>query len=256
MSGDGGRACPKTGLRLFPVRDDRTFRIAEHEFGAVSAPTRDTDDDRTMWGRFDSPGCTIYTAATRESAYVEVLSQFKRKLGENDPLEADAAALSMSRDQFLEEIASEWDARSFMGVGAVPASWRHKRRIYELRAEGSGWWIVLDHPATLSTLERVLEPLLIEEGVPALTLGVLTGENRRITTAVGEYLRRIELDDGTQARGLQFPSKFGGSWCRAIWLPQEDETWQADILELIPELILVSDEDLAQASKWLDIRVF
>jgi hypothetical protein len=185
-----------------------------------------------------------------------VLSPYKRQLGAVDPLEADASALNITRDQFLEDVATEWDERPFMGVGAVPASWRHIRGMYELYATGSGWWVDLDHPDSLATLERAMEAILIEEGVRALTSATLAGESRRITTTIGELLRRLELDDRTQARGLQFRTEFGGSWCRAIWLPQEDETWEPDLIALSPDPILVSDEALARASERFRIRVF
>jgi hypothetical protein len=256
MSSEDTRTCRKTGLRLRAVREDRMFRVAETNFGAISAPERTVEEHRTQWGRFDSPGRTIYAAAEREIAYSEVLSPFKRQLGAADPLEADAAALDMTREEFLEVVASEWGERSFMGVGAVPASWRHNRGTYELYATGAGWWINLDHPDTLASLEQAMTSLLVEEGITALTTAILAGENRRITTSIGELLRRCELDDGSQARGLQFRTKFGGSWCRAIWLPNEDEPWEPDIISLSPEPILVSDEALAHAAERFRIRVF
>lgn len=89
-----------------------------------------------------------------------------------------------------------------------------------------------------------------------MTTSVLEGENRRITTGIGEVLRRVELDDGSAARGLQFHSKHGGAWCRAIWLPGVDDTWNADITALSPDRILLTDEDLARACERFRIRVF
>jgi hypothetical protein len=256
MSDAVARTCEKTGLRLLRVRDERMYRIAETRFGAISAPERHDGADRTRWGRFDVPGRTIYTAERLDVAFAEVLSPFKRHLGEGDPLENDALALGLSTAEFLELVAADWEERSFMGVGAVPASWRHARGIYDVRAASGGWWIDMDHPDTLSRVERATASALIDEGIPELTLGVVTGENRRITTLISEVLRRAHLDDGTVARGLQFPSKWGGSWCRAIWLPAPNETWTPDLLELAPEPILVRNDDLARATGWFDIRAF
>lgn len=232
------------------------FRVAIDRYGALSAAERTDSGDRTDWGRFDSPGLTIYTAQERETAYAEVLAQFKRQLGAVDPLEADAAALGITRDEFLEEVAEQWADRSFMGVGAVPASWRYERGMYEVFAQPGGWWIDIDHPDTIAQLEDSIEGLLIEEGVKTLTTSVLTGDNRRITTAIGALLQRCELDDGSQARGLQFRSKFGGAWCRAIWLPAVEDDWAADLVALSPDRILLSDEHLARASERFRIRVF
>ena len=232
------------------------LRVAPTRYDPISAPERLAGVPRDPWGRFDSPGFTLYTAQTEETAYAEVLAQFKRQLGAVDPLEADAVAIGMSREEFLESIADEWAASSFMGVGAVPASWRHDRGMYEVYAEPGGWLIDVDHPDTISRLEQELEPILVEEGIPALTTSVLEGENRRVTTAIGEFLRRIELDDGSLARGLQFRSKHGGAWCRAIWLPGPDESWTAELTALSPDRILLSDEHLARACERFRIRVF
>jgi hypothetical protein len=255
-SASESRKCEKTGLRLIPERNDPMYRVALNQYGALSAIERSDGEDRAAWGRFDSPGATIYAAEERETAYAEVLAQFKRQLGAVDPLEADAAALGMTRDEYLEEVAAQWADRSFMGLGAVPAAWRYDRGVYELSAESEGWWIDLDHPDTIARLEEEMEPFLAHEGIKTLTTSVLTGENRRITTAIGQRLRRCELDDGSQARGLQFRSKFGGSWCRAIWLPGADDAWSADLIALSPERILLSDEHLARASERFRIRVF
>ncbi|MBN9629392.1 MAG: RES domain-containing protein, partial [Actinobacteria bacterium] len=128
--GTGARTCAKTGLRLLAVEGDRMFRVAPTRYDPISAPERADGVSRDKWGRFDSPGFTLYAAQTRETAYAEVLAQFKRQLGAEDPLAADALAIGMSRDEFLEAIADEWAASSCMGVGAVPASWRHDRGRY------------------------------------------------------------------------------------------------------------------------------
>jgi hypothetical protein len=250
------RTCTKTGLRLIRVEGDRMFRVAIDRYGALSAVERFEGGDRTEWGRFDSPGFTVYTAQERETAYAEVLAPFKRQLGAVDPLETDASALGMTRNEFLEEVASQWSDRSFMGLGAVPASWRYTRGMYEVYAQPGGWWIDLDHPDTISRLETAMESLLIEENVKVLTTSVLTGHNRRITTTIGELLKRYVLDDHSRARGLQFRSKFGGAWCRAIWLPADADEWNADLVALSSDRILISDEHLARASERFRIRVF
>jgi hypothetical protein len=250
------RTCAKTRLRLIPVHDDRMFRVALDRYGALSSIERIKSEDRAHWGRFDSPGFTVYAAQERETAYAEVLAQFKRQVGTVDPLEADAAALGMTRNEFLEEFAAQWAEQSFMGLGAVPASWRYERGMYEVYAQPGGWWIDIDHPDTIAHLETAIENLLADQNVKTLTTSVLTGDNRHITTAIGALLRRCELDDGTQARGLQFRSKFGGAWCRAIWLPNEEDLWSAELVALSADRILLSDEHLARASERFRIRVF
>ncbi|MFZ4894292.1 hypothetical protein ACL9RL_07570 [Plantibacter sp. Mn2098] len=165
-------------------------------------------------------------------------------------MEADAAALGLKRDEFLEIIATEWAEHGFMGVGAIPAMWRHDRAVFEIAAAGTGWWVDVEHPDTLSVLEAELTSVLAEQRVTTLTTAVLRGENRIITGAVAALVRGWTFDDGTSARGIHFGRKFGGGTCRAIWLPE------TELIGLSPEAIFVTDERLALAADRFRIRVF
>jgi hypothetical protein len=249
------RRCTRTGLHLLRVAGDSTFRVAKPRYGALSAPPRTGGADSATWGRFDSPGRTLYVARDRTTAFAEVLSPFKQQLGNVNPLEADAAALGLSLDEFLEQVASDWQEQSFMGVGAVPKLWRDVRSMYQVSATGAGWWIDVEHPDSLAALEQLVSNTLIDAGIKALTTAVLRSENRAVTTAVGTALRTLPLDDGQPARGLQFGSKLGGGWCRAIWLPDDDAA-PADLVALSGEAILITDDDLSIAATRFDIRVF
>jgi hypothetical protein len=253
--GSRGRRCAKTGLQLIPEGGERTFRVAKPKYGALSAPLREASSNFERWGRFDSLGSTLYVANDEETSYAEVLAPFKRQIGIADPLEGDAAAVGLKREEFLEIIAQEWQEANFMGVGAIPRQWRTDRLMYQVYGQGDGWYIDVEHPDTLSVLEEQLHDVLASEGVKTLTTAVLRGENRRITTAVGGLLRLCELDVG-KAKGIEFGSKFGGGWCRAIWVPAEGQDWTVDIVALSGEPILVIDEHLARASERFRIRVF
>ncbi|RFA16300.1 hypothetical protein B7R21_02680 [Subtercola boreus] len=211
---------------------------------------------RAGWGRYDTPGATLYVAADPTSAYAEVLSSFKRAIGGRDPLEADAVALGLTREQFLEEVATEWQEQSFMGVGAIPSIWRHERGLFPVSAEGDGWWADVEHPDSLSALEVLASDVLIENGITSLTTAVLRGENRLVTTGIAATIRGLTLDGGDRARGIAYGSKHGGGTCQAIWLPSEADDWSAGLLALGPDPLLVSDENLVRAADRFRIRVF
>lgn len=230
--------------------------MAKPKYGGLSAPERDAALSRERWGRYDSPERTLYLANDLETAYAEVLSVFKRQLGAVDPLEKDAAALGIKREELLEIVSREWQESSFMGMGAIPRQWRADRMIYEVYAEGEGWLVDVEHPDTLSKLEELLSEVLVREEISTLTTAILRGENRRVTTEVGRLLRRVELDVESNARGIQFGSKFGGGWCRAIWLPDQRDDWSEDLIVLSGEQILVSDEHLARACERFRLHIF
>lgn len=262
-----GRRCAKTGLQLVAEAGEQTFRITKPIYGPLSAPTRSLpqEDDNDPHGRYDaSPGRTLYVAQLLDTAFAEVLSPFKRELGAVDPIAKDAAALGMTRDEYLESVQADWDERGFMKMGAIPKKWRDDRSIYNvygpvanLYGESAGWYIDVEHPDTIGVLERELEHVLAAQGISQLTTAVLRGENRIVTTLIGTHLYRTELDDGTLARGIQFGSKFGGGWCRAIWIPEDDDdTWFVDLIATSGEPILVNDAALRTAAERFRIKVF
>jgi hypothetical protein len=240
-----------------PERSERSVRIAKPKYGAISAPerpVRPARSARSQWGRYDSPGRTLYVASDLETAFAEVLSPFKRQLGATDPLEADAAALGITRAELLEIISAEWTERGFMGMGAIPRQWRTDRSIFQLFGQGDGWYIDVEHPDSIAAIEVALEGMLAKREVSSLTTAILRGPDRDVTTRIGRFLRRVDIDSGAPAKGIQFGSKFGGGWCRAIWLPDDDSV--LDLVALSGEPILVSNEALARASERFRIRVF
>lgn len=249
------RRCTTTGLRLVSDQEGRYYRIAKTTYGPTSAPVR-AEGDAATWNRFDSPGATLYVAAEQETAFAEVLSPFKRQLGDDDPLQADADAVGMTREEFIEEVASQWREQDFQGVGAIPGEWRLERDIFQLEIAGGGWLIDVEHPDSLAALERRLEPALARLGVGSLTTAVLRGDDRRVTTLIGTALRRIVLDDDSVALGIEYGSKFGGGLCRALWLPDEDDDWRLDLILFSGEPIRATDEHMARACERFRIKVF
>jgi len=240
-----------SGLRLIPCRGEVGFRVAKRAYPVVSAPVRTEDELRDDWGRYDTLGSTLYVAETARAAYAEVLSPFKQANGAISALQVDAEAIGMTIEEFLEEIASEWGERNFMGLGAVPAKWRELRAIHQILLPQTGWWVDVEHPDSIAAINEGLAGFLAGQGIPALDTSHLRGSNRSVTTTIAAFTQGRTLDDGTSPVGVHFGSRHGGAWCKAIWLHEDTE-----LIPLGPEPVLVTDPDLAAAADNFRIRVF
>lgn len=134
------------------------------------------------------------------------------------------------RAEAVEWITEDWTLIEvgFRALGGVPASWREARRLVKVTMEDPGWLVDVQHPATISAVEGPADGpvarFLSSLGVSALTLSALTCDNRMVTTFLAGMIRTTELHDGSAPRGVQFPSKHGGGWCRAIWHPEDTPT--------------------------------
>lgn len=204
-------------------------------------------------GRYDVPGETFYVAETRTCAYAEVLSTYKRANGAADPLAHDAKALGMTVEEFIEEVASEWAERDFMGLGAIPAGWRLDRGIYSVALPEKRWLVDIEHPDSMSALEQANEAALGSLYVGSLATGVLRSERRDVTTLLASWVHDVVLDDGSAPMGIHFGSKHGAAWCKGFWL---DHPYVDELLPLSPDPVLVTDVDLITAADRFRIRVF
>ena len=250
------RTCSATGFRLLPATGGEGYKVGKTIYNPLTALTRSPDQHRDEWSRYDVVlRQTVYLAETRECAYAEVLASFKRPAGSDDPLAKDAEALGMSVEEFIEEIAAEWAERDFMGLGSVPAGWRHDRGMYVIELPSDGWWIDIEHPDSIAALEVHGGSTMRMHDVTALTTAHLRGDNRSLTTTLAEYAYRAPLDDGTYPRGIHFGSKHGAYWCKAV-LMEEGNNRPGDLLALSPEPILVTDSDLERVASRYRIRVF
>lgn len=225
--------CPVSGFQLVPFGPSVGFHVGKAKYRQPSAAMRTADVHRQDWGRFDILGETFYVAENAETAYAEVLAAFKVPNGVNDPLQEIADMYGVPRAQAVEWITEDWALieEDFRGMGGLPASWREARRLFEVTMDDPGWVVDVQHPATISALEGPADGpvarFLANQGIPALTLSALTGDNRMVTTILADVIRTTELHDGSAPRGVQFPSKHGGGWCRAIW---RDEDIPAPVL--------------------------
>lgn len=248
-----GRTCNVSGLRLIPARGIVGYRIARTVYPALSAAQRNHADDREDWGRYDVPGETLYLAGSREAAFGEVLAPFKRRNGAGDPLAKDAAALGMTLEEFVEEVARDWSDRDFMGLGAVPAGWRYDREIRSFELSGPRWLIDVEHADSIAVIERRMEQELADAKIGHLTTSHLRADEREVTTSIAERLQAVVLEDGSQAMGIHFGTKHGGDWCAAIWLGPTSAT---EVTPSPADAILVTDADMTRVADRFQLRVF
>ena len=250
-----GHRDPSTGLHLLPATAQVAVRIARTSRGPLDPPDRSSAPDAS-WSRFDVPGRTVYLADTAECAYAEVLSYTKRRLGQRDPLTADAAALGLTVAAFTELVGQEWAERQHMGLGHLPSSWRVERRLYRIALPATaGWWIDLEHPDSIAAIETALEDQLAALRVPALTVAVLRGDDRHATTAIADWLHRLRLGDGSTPIGIAYHSKHGTGRCWAYWLPA-GAAGQHRPTSDDGSPILIDDEDLRTVARRFRIHIW
>ncbi len=246
------RTCTATGLRLIPCAGDVGHRVAKNTYPEISAPLRH-ETERSSWGRYDAVDTsTLYTASLRTGALAEVLAGFKLPLGTGSALEADAAALSLTLEEFLADVGAEWEERSFMQTGTLPRSWREDRTLLKIQHPSTGWFVDVEHPDSISALEPSLRTQLLVGGYDAFTTAALRGEDRALTTAIADIVHDARLDDGTHPMGIHFGSKHGESWCRAVWLDRAHG--HLAVTNTAP--IEVHDPDLVTVTRRFGIRAF
>jgi len=124
-----------------------------------------------------------------------------------------------------EAIAAEWAIEGTMSLWSVPASWREDRNLYGLELPDAGWLVDVNDSESLSRLTAAFD--LPEQ----LTLADLAGNNRDLTTNIGEWIRSQQLFDGSTPVGIAYQSRFGMNHrCFAIWLVETGETERIEIL--------------------------
>src|SRR5665647_442498 len=162
-----GAGVPAAGLRLRPAAGAPAFRTARTSYGPINPPerriihgidVRTGETRRTLsaplsdWNRWDTIGRTIYLAESLEAAYAEALAPFRRRTGDgSDPLEADAAAIGLTLEEFIALVEADCGECSFMRTGNLPASWRHARGVYVHMPPGR-WQVPCAHETALTAV--------------------------------------------------------------------------------------------------------
>ncbi|HZL06421.1 MAG TPA: hypothetical protein VFE45_13565 [Coriobacteriia bacterium] len=227
------------GLRLRPAAGAPAFRIARTSYGPINPPerriihgidVRTGETRRTLsaplsdWNRWDTIGRTFYLADSLEAAYAEALAPFRRRTGDgSDPLEADAAAIGLTLEEFIALVEADCGECSFMRTGNLPASWRHARAVYTLHMPTVGSWIDIGHGDTLAALDAALGPQLSDLGYEnGLTVADVLSDDRQLTTRIAAALRGLVFADGSEPLGIAYPSKRGYGTCWAYWMRRLD----------------------------------
>ncbi|ABK05884.1 hypothetical protein Arth_4243 (plasmid) [Arthrobacter sp. FB24] len=253
-----GQACPATGIWLLPARRQTAYRIQKTSYSALSAPARMDGTDRLAWGRYDTVGTTLYLAENAECAFSETLSPFKRAIGTVDPLRKDADALGMTLEDFYEEVAYQWQEKSFMNSGTLPRIWRTERQLHIVELPFPGWWIDVEHPETMAAVEAAIPDTLKDLGITHVDTSLLRSNRRDVTTAIADHLRDLVLFDGSYAPGIKFGSRHGAYLNWAVWLRDHDLQLSGDdgLVHLGESPISFNDPDLEAASRRFRLKVF
>lgn len=223
------RTCPRTGLHLVPARGQDGWRVAQERYtrsGGILAVRvnehvgplpADLPDRR---GRFDTIGRTVYFAEHPTTAFAEVLQDFRAA---RIALQADADAIGMSVEEYVASVRDQAAANGRERPWAISVDWQMSRCLHRVAMPADGWWIQIDHKATLNRLGFDLAEPLRQAGVPLLTLSSTTGEKRDVTTLLAEHVRGQTLFDGSRPLGIQFTSKTGYGTCWAWWNRRADD---------------------------------
>ncbi len=256
------RICTTTGFALTagPVG---AFRIARASYGAMRPQERDELDDREHWGRFDTPGSTLYVAAERQTAFLEMLGQYRTAIGaERRALQKTATFLGRDLEELWEEVVREWDDNGTMKARWLPRAFREGRQIHLIDFP-TGWWIDATSAETIAALhERFPSGWPTKHGTldEVLTLGHLAGDDRVLTTAIATRLRdEVTLFDGSLPLGIEFISKHGRAGggtglCWAYWMRELDSGLPPAPTVRSSAAIEHDDDDLVAVQELLKIK--
>lgn len=258
------RICTKTGLVLTagPVR---SYRIARESYGPLAPKERDAAEDPATWGRFDTPGHTLYASAERTTAFMELLAQYRTDVhGQRRALQPLADSLAIPLDELWESIVEEWDQSNTMKASWLPRAFREGRTISQLELP-PGWWIDITATETMAVLPDLLVAASPDEkllpGIPEqLTTAVLTSEDREVTTLIASALRAtVQLDDGTLPLGIEYVSKHGHPQgatgkCWAYWMRELDAGLSEPTTVIASSSIAEDDSDYNAALRLCKIK--
>lgn len=255
------RICSRTGLAITagPVQ---AFRIARESYGPLAPPVREDTDDRQSWGRFDTPGRTIYAATEPLTAFMEMLAPYRTNVNdERRALQTAADAAGVTLDKFWDSVTRDWEELGHMKATWLPWIFRNGRIISALEFP-KGWWIDIAAIETIQALPQLFDGARPGSGEAYvdLTTADLSGFDRDKTTAIAQLLRSsVELDDGTLPLGIEFTSKFGHpagymGKCYAYWMRDVDAHLAEPTRVLSSSEIAADDPDFNRALELCKIK--
>jgi hypothetical protein len=142
-----------------------------------------------------------------------------------------------------------------MGVGQVPADWRHQRVLLRAEVEANEArphleFLDVEARDTREHLRKALGGILAFYGIDDLDVATVRGADRRITRWIAKWAYEAWDDRGDRVfAGIRYISRLDSGWeCWAIF----DET---TIHELGRETISRQHEDLQSVARSFDITV-
>lgn len=263
----GARICRDTGLALIPTNAIKVTRIQKVSWGPMNPPLREDAVDPASWGRYDVANHrTIYAGLPAESAYAESLATQRISLGISSPKLSDIFSDEDTKDSassILEAIKQEWeDLHSGFSPRKIVFGWRDARLEYSLKLPFKGWMIDIEAMESVATINSQMRATLADLGLTQLTTGDLRGTDRKITTAIAEWLHGRVLDDGSHPHGIYYGSKHGSDLsCWAIWLrriddghPQSSEPTKLDHTKEIE--VPHKNPPLSRVARLFDLTIF
>lgn len=225
----GGIVCSRTGLYLLAAAGESGYRVAKDKYvrqrGVLSTRPNATVGPLPYGtpetrGRFDTVGRTVYFADSQACAFAEVLQGFRKA---RNALAADAIAIGMDVDEYVELVTKDAINNGRETPWAITCDWQWERSVYKVRMPVEGFWVAVDHPLSLMSIDRHLRGALSLHGVAQVTAAHLAGENRSLTTTIAQAIRGLTLDGGHQPLGITFESKTLAGRCWAFWDRRADD---------------------------------
>lgn len=193
-------------------------------------------EDSRVGNRFDSALAQFrvrYFATDPEGCFGECLARFRP-----DPT-------------VLVQIQEDWQGRSFMNPGAIPAEWRQRRLLAHVRIAED--WPFLDVEAleTREALRIELAEVLALYGYSDLDIAVIRGSDRRVTRFISQWAWMQETNDRLpRYAGIRYTSRLENAW--ELWAVFEEVP--VDVLAMSP--IGRDDRDLNLVAKQYGLTVY
>jgi hypothetical protein len=148
-------------------------------------------------------------------------------------------------------IRDEWCELGHMLPGCIPKVWRFERTVAQLAVPDRGWFVDIEHEASLQAITQALKRFLLRHNVEMLDVATLRSNKRDITCAAAAWLEQQYLDDGSVPLGVRYTTSYGGTeWLSWAAFPETT----VEIVDRQP--ILLDDPDLKAVAELWNLHTF